>query len=238
MVGFSHASTPFEKLTTVTPISGISRRDATVAGRGLFSTSARVVDVSLQAVTATVSAEPSAARKPASVGGCRPSFCGDVTSTTRPSSDISVRAIAETSSSVIAGSIWRTSRYSYSMPGAGSFFRNRFRSSCANEPLSDLSRSVYTCSYDAASDFFARSSSERVEAELARPRRFERQRRAAVVDLAVLNARAASTNASTVGLIESVPESAPRNFASGFRASSPKRSSSIICTRRSTSDRR
>ena len=126
----------------VTPISGISRRDSTVAGRGLFSTSARVVDRSLHGVTATVSAEASAPRKPASVGGCRPSFCGDVTSTTRPSSDISVRAIADTSSSEIEGSICLTSWYSYSMPGAGSLRRNRLSSSCAKEPLSDLSRSV------------------------------------------------------------------------------------------------
>ena len=39
-VGFSHASTPFEKVSTVTPISGISRRDFTVPGAGALTISA------------------------------------------------------------------------------------------------------------------------------------------------------------------------------------------------------
>ena len=112
VVGFSHASTPFANVTIVTPTSGISRRDPTAAGLGLLSTSARVVAASLQAVTGAASAVVRAARSPASVGGCRPSFCGAVARITRPSSFISARIITDTSAVVIVGSSCLTSWYS------------------------------------------------------------------------------------------------------------------------------
>ena len=59
VVGFSHASTPFANFTTVIPTSGSSRFDVTAAGFGLFSTSSRVVDVSLHGVTEDASADAS-----------------------------------------------------------------------------------------------------------------------------------------------------------------------------------
>ena len=44
-VGFSHTSTPFDSVSTVTPISGISRRARTVPGAGVFAISSLAGDL-------------------------------------------------------------------------------------------------------------------------------------------------------------------------------------------------
>jgi hypothetical protein len=122
-VGFSQASTPFEKRTTVTPSSAISRRDTTVAGVGGFSTSGRSVTASFHGVTATRSAAARAARRSASCGAFTESFSGSTARMTSPSPPSRWVASVVTSCSVIVGSTCCTSRHSYSMPGLGSWFR-------------------------------------------------------------------------------------------------------------------
>ena len=119
-VGFSQASTPLANFTIVRPTASTVRLDVMAAGAGFRSTSSRVVVVSFHGVTGVEAADASAPFSSASVGTLMPGFCGDVARMTRPSSDSSVRASAETSSSVIVGSSCWTSLYSNSMPGLGS----------------------------------------------------------------------------------------------------------------------
>ena len=110
-VGFSHTSTPFDSVSTVTPISGISRRAATVPGASASSPSARVPATSSRHGV-TVAAGAGAQRRRAArlrSPARGPAFSGAVASTTRLSSGNSSRASAATSAAVIVGRNRRTS---------------------------------------------------------------------------------------------------------------------------------
>ena len=108
-VGLSQASTPLANFTTVTPMFGMVRREATAAAAGTVSTSARVTEVSAHGVTATVSAAASAPRKSLSLGRTRPVFCGAVASTMSLPLVRRARDEAAMSSSEIPGSTLCTS---------------------------------------------------------------------------------------------------------------------------------
>ena len=102
-VGFSHASTPFENVRTVTPISRISRRDSIVAGLGFRLITWPTAPVSFQAVTVACSALVNAACSSAFEGMRMPGFCGETATRIRLSSASSSLASVAASLSVIAG---------------------------------------------------------------------------------------------------------------------------------------
>ena len=83
-VGLNHASTPFAKRTTVTPSSGISRREVTAAGSGTCSISV-VLDAQCRSRRSPprTSVAASAALSWTSVGTARFAFCGDTARITR-----------------------------------------------------------------------------------------------------------------------------------------------------------
>ena len=122
-VGFSHTSTPFDSFSTVAPISGTVRREATLPGAGGFSTSSRPAVASAHRSTGALAARVIAARSVSAVGGGMSFFSGATPSTTRLSSVINSLASAEISSAVIVGRYVAAILYSNSMPGIGSCCR-------------------------------------------------------------------------------------------------------------------
>ncbi len=141
-VGLSHASTPFDSRTTVTPSSGISRRPMTVPGSGKCASRTALLAVSAQGVTAVASADAIAAMSCSGDGAVTPAFWGATPRITRlVSANMALAAVA-TSAAVIVGTSACTSLCSYSIPGVGSPCRKWFTYSCTYDPLSVLSRSA------------------------------------------------------------------------------------------------
>ena len=122
-VGFSHTSTPFDRVSTVTPISGISRRAWTVPGRAGRVISSFDDASSRHAVTVAARPAVSASLSCVAVTGVRPAFCGADASTTRLVSGSASRAYAATSSLVIVCSSSRARGSSRSIPGTASWLR-------------------------------------------------------------------------------------------------------------------
>ena len=141
-VGFSQTVTPFDKVSTVTPISRISRRAVTVPGVGLDAISALPFDSSCHAVSVAAAPERSASRTDASAGGVTPFLSGATAITTRFVSVTSSRASAAVSVVVMVGTNRLANSNSVAIPDVGTSLRNSDTISEAKPGLSDLSRSL------------------------------------------------------------------------------------------------
>jgi hypothetical protein len=119
----SHTSTPFESVRTVTPISGISRRELTVPGAGALASSARPAISSRHGVTVALSPSRSASRNIGSVTAVSPGFSGADAMTTRSFSVIISRASVASSVVVNVARNFRARSTSITMPGAASALR-------------------------------------------------------------------------------------------------------------------
>ena len=142
-MGFSHTSTPFDRVRTVAPTSATSRRDATLPAGGTFSTSARPDAASAHRSTGAALARVMALRSMSGVGGGVSFFSGATPSTTRFSSVISPLARADASAAVTVGKYVDAIRYSNSIPGIGSCSRKWRTYSLARPGLSAVPRSLY-----------------------------------------------------------------------------------------------
>ena len=92
-VGFSHTSTPFDSVSTVTPISGISRRDLHGARRRRLRQQLAAGDlVPPRRHRRRRAGRAAPSRSAGSVTGASPAFSGADASTTRLSSVMNSRA--------------------------------------------------------------------------------------------------------------------------------------------------
>ena len=119
-MGFSQTSTPFESVSTVTPMLSSVLRETTWPEAGFTGISSARDVADFHGSTVAAAASVSTWRSAASAGSGAAALSGAATRTARLSSASRSRATSLTSSWVIPGSSARVRSYSVWMPGNGS----------------------------------------------------------------------------------------------------------------------